>query len=159
MAAMAHAGQKIKHTDAPFISHPFRVALAVMLDFGCTDEEVIAAALLHDTLEKTPLPAQEIDITFGPRVLYLVNALTKENEADEANYWNRLTKASWEARLIKIADALDHLDCPIPELPKRIGIGRKALSLTYSGEAPLLRARRILKETLRSVELRMNSYS
>jgi (p)ppGpp synthase/HD superfamily hydrolase len=155
MAAEAHAGQNVKTTRTPFVAHPVRVALAVMLAFRCDDVEVIAAALLHDTLEKTPLKSAGIGEVLGLRVLDLVMAMTKRGESDETAYWQRLRRGVWEARLIKMADALDHLDCTLEELPRRVDNARKALALAFSDEEAMVRARRILGESLKSAEARM----
>lgn len=109
LAAKSHAGQFIANSIIPYIAHPVGVSLAVSCLFGCSDPDVVAAALLHDTLEKTCLTAAEIRESLGPRVLELVIALTK-TEDDQKSYWERLSEGGWEARLIKMADALDYLD-------------------------------------------------
>ncbi|GAA5117339.1 HD domain-containing protein [Luteolibacter yonseiensis] len=150
LAAKAHAGQTIRNTDIPYIAHAMGVSMAVTCLFGCTDPEVAAAALLHDTLEKTRLTGAEIRETLGPRVLHLVVAMTKDDGYAKAEYWERLYDEVWEARLIKMADALDHLDCPADELPRRIKSGRRALELAYSEEIPIQTARRVLGEALAS---------
>jgi (p)ppGpp synthase/HD superfamily hydrolase len=155
MAAEAHAGQTVRSSNTPFIAHPVRVAVTVMVAFGCPDDEVIAAALLHDTLEKTSLRSAQIGEELGPRVLDLVMAMTKRSSFDESIYWLRLERDVWQARLIKMADVLDHLDCPPDELPRRIENARKAVALGYSEEEPIVRARRILEGSLRSAEQRL----
>ena len=50
-AAMAHNGQTRKSTSIPYISHPFAVGM-LLQQMKCA-EEVIAAGILHDTLEDT----------------------------------------------------------------------------------------------------------
>lgn len=155
MAAEAHAGQTMKSAGTPFIAHPMRVALTVMSSFGCNDEEVIAAALLHDTMEKTALQAAQIGESLGPRVLDLVMAMTKRSSFDESIYWLRLKRDVWQARLLKLADVLDHLDCPIEDLPHRIANARKALDLAFSDEPEMVRARRILEDKLQTAVERL----
>ena len=118
-------GQNVAAADTPFIAHPVRVAITVMAAFGCADEEVVAASLLHDALEKTSLRSAQIGEALGPRVLDLVMAMTKRSTFDESIYWQRLRRDVWEARLIKMADVLDHLDCPPQELPHRIDNAEK----------------------------------
>jgi (p)ppGpp synthase/HD superfamily hydrolase len=159
LSAMAHAGQFIRTSDIPFIAHPVGVSLAVSCLFGCSDPEVSAAALLHDTLEKTRLSADEIADRLGPRVLALVVALTKDKNARGKAYWERLYGDVWEARLIKMADALDHLDCPAEDLESRIKSGRRALILAYSNEVPIRRARGVLESALMSASLRLKRYA
>jgi len=66
LAAKAHVGQFIRTSDIPYIVHPVNVSVAVSCLFGCSDPEVVAAALLHDTLEKTRLTKDEIHDALGP---------------------------------------------------------------------------------------------
>jgi len=49
-AARMHEHQKRDDEKTPYFSHPARVAMAVSHIFGCTDDDTIAAAYLHDTL-------------------------------------------------------------------------------------------------------------
>jgi (p)ppGpp synthase/HD superfamily hydrolase len=155
LAATAHEGQCLNSSDTPYVVHPVRVAGLVMGAFDCTDCEVIAAALLHDTLEKTSLRAEDIASAFGAEVLGLVHALTKDRGADDEAFWKRLEDADWQARLIKMADALDHLDCPVEDLPRRIERAGMALVLASSEETPIRTARKILQEAIREAEVRL----
>lgn len=157
LAAKAHAGQFIRSSDIPYIAHPIGVSLAVTSLFGCPDPEVAAAALLHDTLEKTSLGADEIKEKLGGRVLHLVVALTKRKDTGKAEYWQQLNADVWEARIIKMADALDHLDCPAAELARRIGSGQRAVELAWSDEEPVRNARRILDEALVTAAIRLGA--
>lgn len=74
-AAQKHAGMRRKLDSAPFILHPIEAAMIVrsMTD----DEEVIAAALLHDTVEDTDATIDEIRERFGERVAFLVASETE----------------------------------------------------------------------------------
>ncbi|RYD21568.1 MAG: HD domain-containing protein [Verrucomicrobiaceae bacterium] len=155
MAARAHAGQPIRDTETPYIAHPVKVAMLIGNVFGCQDEEVAAAALLHDTLEKTGLTTEAILQEAGPRVLHLVQALTKDPDGSSRDYWEMLTDEVWEARLIKMADALDHLDCPPEALPRRLRSARKAMTLAHSTEEPIVTARRVLAEAMEAASIRL----
>jgi hypothetical protein len=157
LAAKAHAGQVIRTSDIPYIAHTVGVSMAVSCLFGCPDPEVAAAALLHDTLEKTRLTGAEIRDALGPRVLRLVVAMTKGDGYNKSEYWELLYDDVWEARLIKMGDALDHLDCPLDELPRRIKSGKRALELAYSDEPPIQAARRVLGEALSAATDRLAS--
>lgn len=157
LAAKAHVGQTVRISDIPYIAHPVGVSIAVTCLFGCNDPEVAAAALLHDTLEKTRLTGVEIRDALGPRVLHLVLAMTKDDGYNKTEYWESLYDEIWEARLIKMADALDHLDCPLDELPRRIKSGRKALQLAYSDELPIVTARRVLADALAAATSRLTA--
>lgn len=77
-AAKAHDGQKRKGTAMPYVVHPFEVA-AILMEEGAA-EEVVAAGLLHDTVEDTAVTAADIREKFGPRVEALVLACSEEKD-------------------------------------------------------------------------------
>ena len=74
IGARAHAGQTRKSGE-PYITHPVAVA-GILADLGM-DAETIIAAILHDTLEDTPLSRAELEAEFGPTVAELVDGVTK----------------------------------------------------------------------------------
>jgi (p)ppGpp synthase/HD superfamily hydrolase len=79
-ARSAHAGQ-IRNGSSdgmPFIEHP--ITVGERLAQHRYDDEVLAAALLHDVVEKSEIGADEIRERFGERVAGIVEALT-ENES------------------------------------------------------------------------------
>lgn len=79
-ATEAHAGQKSKLTDAPYILHPIEAA---SIASGLTsDEDVICAAVLHDVAEDTGHTIDEIEKLFGKRVAELVGAETENKRAN-----------------------------------------------------------------------------
>lgn len=110
-AACAHRGQARKGTDIPYIAHPVETAL-ILSQMGA-DEELIAAGLLHDTLEDAGVTADEIEERFGPRVRALVAA---ESE-DKSLSWEERKLAAIEAlkaapraeRLLALADKLANM--------------------------------------------------
>ena len=61
-AAHAHSGQLRKGTNLPYIVHPMEVA-AICASYT-DDVEVLAAAVLHDIVEDTPLGAAELEREF-----------------------------------------------------------------------------------------------
>ena len=77
-AARAHCNQVRKDERTPYFSHPVRVALTVVLTFGCTDENVVAAALLHDVIEDTTADYDDILEQFGPKVADIVACMSKD---------------------------------------------------------------------------------
>jgi len=111
-AALQHRHQIRKDGKTPYIAHPFRVAMIVRDMFDVGDEEVLAAALLHDTIEDTTTDFDELKDEFGERVAEMVGALTKDmrlpNNLREVEYDRQLANGPWEARLIKIADVMDN---------------------------------------------------
>lgn len=124
----------------PYFAHPARVAMLVSAVFGCHDPEVLAAAYLHDAIEKTPLTREGLAMTMGARIAGWVEWLSKSPSADKGKYWEGLKQAPWQARLIKMADALDHLNGPPQYLPDRLKSARKALALSFSTEPEIQRA-------------------
>lgn len=75
VAARAHCGQLRKGSLLPYISHPLAVGL-LLFEAGA-DEEVIAAGILHDTVEDTALTHEYLVETFGPRVAAIVEGCTE----------------------------------------------------------------------------------
>lgn len=64
-AAEKHATQRRKNADAtPYINHPIEVAEHLAAIGGISDEDVIIAALLHDTVEDTQTTIEEIEVAF-----------------------------------------------------------------------------------------------
>lgn len=76
-----HAGQT-RRSGEPYFSHP--VSVATMLAGMGADPDTIIAALLHDTVEDTPLTLQEIETLFGSSVGTIIEGVTKLNAADVA---------------------------------------------------------------------------
>ena len=115
-AARAHRHQVRKDRDTPYVSHVFRVCLVVRHVFGVADPRVLAAALLHDTIEDTPTDCDDLIEWFGPDVAGWVAALTKDmrlphDEREEA-YVRTLAAADWPVKVCKLADVYDNLgDC------------------------------------------------
>ena len=73
-ASKAHEGQKRKSGE-PFIAHP--VEVAIILSDLHMDSETIAAALLHDTIEDTPVTREDVVNNFNEDVAALVEGVTK----------------------------------------------------------------------------------
>lgn len=68
-AAIKHRTQRRKDPDAtPYINHPIGVANILTEEAAISDPIVIAAALLHDTVEDTDTTLEEIETQFGPQV-------------------------------------------------------------------------------------------
>jgi guanosine-3',5'-bis(diphosphate) 3'-pyrophosphohydrolase len=143
LAARAHAGQVRKDGKTPYAAHATRVALLLATDFEVRDDEVLAAALLHDVIEDTTVDYDDLLEDFGPRVADLVAVLSKDKrlpEADrEAAYDAALAEGPWEARLIKLADVCDNvLDSATAPWAGAGAHARRALAL--AGDDPRLAA-------------------
>ena len=112
-AARAHRHQLRKDRETPYVSHVFRVSLVVRHVFGFDDPRMLAAALLHDTIEDTATDCDDIIEQFGPDVARWVAALTKDmrlvNDDREAAYIQVLADAEWQVKACKLADIYDNL--------------------------------------------------
>jgi guanosine-3',5'-bis(diphosphate) 3'-pyrophosphohydrolase len=130
IGAHAHAGQTRKSGE-PYITHPVAVA-GILADLGM-DVETIVAAILHDTLEDTPLSRSELESGFGATVAELVDGVTKldrvrflsQQEAAAESFRKMLLAMARDLRviLIKLADRLHNmrtLGAMAPESRRRI---------------------------------------
>jgi guanosine-3',5'-bis(diphosphate) 3'-pyrophosphohydrolase len=113
-AARRHRDQRRKGPEAaPYVNHVLAVARLVADVAGVTDPEVIAAALLHDTIEDTGTTGAELAAQFGPRVAGLVHELTDDKSLpkDERKdlQIRHAAHASAAAKIIKLADKLANL--------------------------------------------------
>ncbi|HSE11583.1 MAG TPA: RelA/SpoT family protein, partial [Rudaea sp.] len=116
IGAHAHAGQTRKSGE-PYITHPVAVA-GILADLGM-DVETIVAAILHDTLEDTPLSRKELESGFGATVAELVDGVTKLDkiqfstlqEAAAESFRKMLLAMARDLRviLIKLADRLHNM--------------------------------------------------
>jgi GTP diphosphokinase / guanosine-3',5'-bis(diphosphate) 3'-diphosphatase len=84
-ARRVHLGQYRKQTGEQFVEHP--IAVARLLAESGFDGSLIAAAYLHDVVEKTVVELDEIRERFGPAVAEVVDALTEDPEI--ADYTER----------------------------------------------------------------------
>lgn len=75
-AMNAHHEVYRKRTGIPYILHPMEVA--VICGNLCPDQEIMAAALLHDTVEDSDATLEEVRDRFGPRVAALVASETED---------------------------------------------------------------------------------
>ena len=74
-AARYHANQR-RRSGEPYINHPVEVAL-ILADDLQMDEDVICAALLHDTVEDTTATLSDLAARYGETVAELVDGVTK----------------------------------------------------------------------------------
>lgn len=109
----AKAFSKLKHGDQKddcglnyFKSHIEGVVLILMP--VTTDQEILAAAYLHDTIEDTDTSYLELKSAFGERVADLVNEVTHEGTNDHYGYYFPRLK-SRDGIMIKLADRLSNI--------------------------------------------------
>jgi (p)ppGpp synthase/HD superfamily hydrolase len=118
VAADAHRQQSRKGSSVPYITHPLGVVL-LLLKAGWTDDAVLAAALLHDTLEDTEYPAARLEAEFEPPVPQYVAALSerKRDAAGNPRNWRdrklehlqQIAAAPQAVRAVALADKLHNL--------------------------------------------------
>ncbi len=111
LAAYHHRGQERKG-GLPYIVHPVSVA-RMLKEAGC-GKEIVAAALLHDTLEDTGCEVEEITREAGKRVAKIVCEITDKDKtapwkARKKNYLAGLKKASRPALCVSCADKADNV--------------------------------------------------
>ena len=112
-ATKAHEGQTRKYTGEPYIVHP----LAVMEIVKTVEhtEEMLMAAVLHDTVEDCDVTLDQIAFHFGHVVADLVEELTDVSKPEDGNRAFRKgldrehsAQASRSGQTIKVADLLDN---------------------------------------------------
>jgi (p)ppGpp synthase/HD superfamily hydrolase len=96
-AGAAHAGQERQADGAPFIVHPYEVAM--LLHSSGYGDEVLAVALLHDVVEKGGASLDDVRAQFGPQIAADVAALSEdESIADYDERKAALRRSAEEAR-------------------------------------------------------------
>jgi len=113
-AAHKHRDQRRKDAEAsPYINHPIALAEVLAREGGVTDIEVLAAALLHDTIEDTATTTEELREQFGARIADLVGEVTDDQALPKADrkrlQIERAPALSRGARLVKLADKICNL--------------------------------------------------
>ena len=79
-AVKAHDGMRRKKSEAPYILHPMEAA--VIVGTMSDDQNLIAAAALHDVVEDAGVTIEEVEERFGKRVRELVASETEDKRAD-----------------------------------------------------------------------------
>lgn len=167
-AARKHHGHfRAEAEPLPYITHLFSVALLVA-ENGAEDD-VVSAALLHDTLEDTGTTREELAAAFGERVAELVEHVSErpsvERGSPEAStpkgeikdvwrekkeaYLKHLEEAPEDALLIAIADKIDNIESKLEAYEKEGGAlferwkRPQADYLWYHGEAARIASERL----------------
>ena len=131
-ATKAHAGQIRKYTtDVPYITHS--IAVMKILSEVTDGTEMLAAALLHDTVEDCDVSIEEIEQRFGQRVASLVDDLTDKTVPTDGNRAQRrqidrerIAKIHPDSKTIKLADVIHNTSM--------IGIAPKDYADLYMAE-------------------------
>lgn len=118
-AVRAHSGTERRGKGYPYIVHPMEAVEIVAT--MTADQELLAAAALHDTVEDTDVTVEQISEEFGDRIADLVAAETdimpSQAADDEASTWHarkraaidRLAGASRDAKIVALGDKLSNM--------------------------------------------------
>ena len=116
-AVKAHSGTERRGKGYPYIVHPLEAVEIVAT--MTADQELLAAAALHDTVEDTDVTAEQIRAEFGNRIASLVADESDEMPAgvSEEDSWHsrkqaaidRLARASREAKMVALGDKLSNM--------------------------------------------------
>ncbi len=116
-AVQAHAGTERRGKGYPYIIHPLE-AMEIVATMT-TDQELLAAAALHDTVEDTDVTVEQIRAEFGERIASLVADESEERlegVSEEESWFDRkqaavahLATASHDAKIIALGDKLSNM--------------------------------------------------
>jgi (p)ppGpp synthase/HD superfamily hydrolase len=120
-AAEHHQHQFRKGSRIPYMSHLLNVC-RILAENDC-EEELLAAALLHDIIEDTDVTIEEVESRFGQRVAELVSGATEQqmlqkDNSDKTSTWEQRKEhtisflreeATTDQLLVSFADKLDNL--------------------------------------------------
>ena len=112
-AEEAHEGQVRKYTGEPYYTHPLAVAKIVHEHVVDHTQEMLVAAVLHDTVEDTNTTLKDIEQLFGHVVANYVYFLSDVSKPEDGNRAHRkamdrahIARAPEEAKTIKLADLI-----------------------------------------------------
>ena len=136
-AAQKHRDQRRKDKHAsPYIIHPISVALAIAQIGGVDDPEILAAALLHDTLEDTKTEPEDLEAEFGKKVCEYVLDVTDDKTLPKDERKSRqiehAKKISKGAALIKLGDKISNVTDVINNPPEDWDINRRKEYLDWA---------------------------
>ena len=115
-AVRSHAGTERRGKGLPYIVHPLEAVEIVAT--MTADQELLAAAALHDTVEDTNVTLEQIRTEFGNRIAALVAAESDEpHQNSNVESWrmrkqaaiDRLTHASLDAKMVALGDKLSNM--------------------------------------------------
>lgn len=116
-AVHAHAGTERRGKGYPYIVHPMEAVEIVAT--MTADQELLAAAALHDTVEDTDVTIEQLRAEFGERVAALVadeSDVMPEGMTEEASWHqrkqaaiDRLSKANHDAKMVALGDKLSNM--------------------------------------------------
>lgn len=136
-AADKHRDQKRKGVNAsPYINHPIEVAQILADIGGINDLGVLAAAVLHDTVEDTEAEPADIEREFGERIANIVGEVTddkslKKSERKRLQIEHALHMSD-EGALVKVADKIANIRDVASNPPETWGQARRLEYLDWA---------------------------
>ena len=129
-ASLKHRDQRRKDADAsPYINHPIALANVLAREGGVTEDVVLAAALLHDTLEDTQTTPAELREHFGEKIAGIVEEVTDDKNLLKAErkrlQIEHAATISREAKLVKLADKICNVRDVADHPPARWDLARR----------------------------------
>jgi len=109
LAKTKHEGQFRKNKETEYFEHLKNVVFELK-SMGITDENMLCAGWLHDTIEDTDTDYDNIVKNFNKEIADYVASVTKDTrlikEEQEKQYIIQLENASWQAKIVKLADII-----------------------------------------------------
>lgn len=138
VASTAHKFQMRKDGVTPFICHPIIVADLISSVGGVQNEDILAAAILHDIIEDTPTSYEEVKSMFGSTIANIImecsddksllKAERKLIQVAEARY------KSYAAKIVKLADKIANMNDILNNPPTTWDKDRKLAYFDWSKE-------------------------
>jgi guanosine-3',5'-bis(diphosphate) 3'-pyrophosphohydrolase len=111
-AAEKHRTQRRKDIETPFINHPIQLAY-ILVKADVEDPTILAAALLHDTIEDTDTTLDEIEIVFGYEIASIVAECSDDKQLSKLQrkqaQIDHAADLSHGAKLVKLADKISNV--------------------------------------------------
>ena len=112
-SAEKHTKQRRKDIDkTPYINHPISLA-NILAQRWVIDENVLCAAILHDTIEDTETTVEELQEHFGEKITSIVLEVTDDKSLEKSvrkqKQVEHAASISHEAKLVKLADKIANI--------------------------------------------------
>jgi guanosine-3',5'-bis(diphosphate) 3'-pyrophosphohydrolase len=163
-AANKHRDQRRKGAEAsPYINHPIAVANVLANEAGITDSKILAAALLHDTIEDTDTTPEELDAEFGEEITAIVVEVTDDKSLSKMErkrlQIEHAASLSRQAKLVKLADKICNVRDMRQSPPVDWSLERRAEYFTWAKQVvdPMRGVSPILEKLFDDALLERNS--
>jgi guanosine-3',5'-bis(diphosphate) 3'-pyrophosphohydrolase len=120
-AAIKHVSQRRKNKSSdPYINHPIEL-VNILVNCGIENNDVLCAAVLHDTIEDTKTTLEELVENFGENIANIVMECTDDKKLDQVTrkklQIEHAKTTSDNAKLVKLADKYSNLKSLIIDPP------------------------------------------